>query len=184
MGVITVGVSDVIDRPSTITINNQAIIPKGVVANAKGIITLVQFWLTIDATNVRVGTVYVSEGTFYTRSWAALGDVPSGSKQTKAVSLQVDIGDYIAISCSGPSDVGQIERTNTSGYGYWVTSKLPFSGVSSLLDVANRDVSLYGTGVTLSKGGSSIPKLIAIGALMLPCGLILPNTLKKFRKAS
>jgi len=89
-------------------------------ATIAGIITSIDIWAFEDITGLRVGTFYTTNGsTLKCRdSEDIAGIITAGSKVTKAVSIAVEIGDYIGMYNTG----GYVE-SDTEGYaGRWYAS--------------------------------------------------------------
>jgi len=86
-------------------------------AEVSGIVTSIDIWANANITGLRVGTFYTTNGnTLKCRDSEAIpGTITAGSKVTKAVSIAVEIGDYIGAYW----DIGRLE-TSSSGYaGVW-----------------------------------------------------------------
>jgi len=113
---------EAIDRPSYFT-HGYTRINKTKPAEVAGIITSIEIWALTDITGLKVGTVYTTNGNRLKcrASEAIAGTITAGSKVTKAVSIAVEIGDYIAYYCYA----GYIEETG-AGAGTWssVTDRL------------------------------------------------------------
>jgi len=82
-------------------------------AEASGIVKSIDIWANEDITGLRVGTFYTTDGNMLRcrASQAIAGTITAGSKVTKAVSIAVEIGDYIGFYC----DSGGVEQ-DFSGY--------------------------------------------------------------------
>ena len=120
-------------------------------ANLSGKITSIEIWAATDLVNCEVATFYVVSGTnFSTRSTQSIGAVTAGSKQTFAVDLDVQAGDYIGIYYTA----GTIER-DSAGSGYWTVAldAIPCTNQAFTL-TADRTMSLYGTGATVEAGNA------------------------------
>jgi hypothetical protein len=63
--------------------------------SSNGTVTQIEMWYATNATGVNVGTFYGTAGTYTCRASVAIGSVTSGSKQTFAVNLPVQSGDYV-----------------------------------------------------------------------------------------
>lgn len=85
--------------------------------------------------------------TFTARDSQTIGTVTGGSKQTFEVNISVVVGDYIGICRSGGALYGE-----AVGDGYWVESGDATEGTGSFLFVADRTLSVYGTGITIDVG--------------------------------
>ncbi len=108
--------AEAISRPSGWA-SDTTLINKDIPATIAGEITSVSIFAAADLTGFRVGTFYVVSGdTLKCRvSEAIAGTIVSGSKVTKAVSIAVQIGDYIGCFYS----LGVLGR-HTSGFaGVW-----------------------------------------------------------------
>ena len=106
-----------IDRASYLT-GPKTAVNKGNPANATGIITTVEIYAYADLTNCEVATFFEGAANkLYTRDYESIGTVTSGSKQTFAVSLDVQTGDYLGIFYQ----TGSIERDLSGGDGVWNT---------------------------------------------------------------
>jgi len=65
-------------------------------ANANGYITTVEIYAHETITGCKVATFFeVSPGYYSTRDWEAIGTIASGSKITKTVNIEIEIGDLI-----------------------------------------------------------------------------------------
>ena len=108
--------AEAINRPGGWA-NNATLINKDTPATIDGTITSIDIWVATNITGFRVGTFYVVSGdTLKCRASEAIaGTIVSDSKVTKAVSIAVQIGDYIGCFFS----LGALDR-HTSGYaGVW-----------------------------------------------------------------
>lgn len=120
-------------------------------ANYTGTIDTIEIWATTDITGLRVGTFYLVSGTDYKcrDSEAIAGTITSGSKQTKSVSIDVVVGDYIGCYFTA----GSIEMS-TSGYAgvYYISGEYidPDDQATYSELGSGRAMSLYGTGETPS----------------------------------
>ena len=118
-------------------------------ANASGKITSIEIWCVTNMTGVEIAVFSMSGDVATTRDYQAIsGTVVAGAKRTYSVDLDVEVGDYIGLTC----DSGSGEKDN-SGDGYWYISsdQIPCSGVTFIWS-ADRTISLYGTGVTVEEG--------------------------------
>jgi len=98
--------------------------------------------------NCEVATFYVVSGdNLTTRDTYAIGNVTAGAKQTFAVDLDVEVGDYIGIYNSA----GAIEVDLSGGSGLWRlnSDEIPCTNETFGSEADNR-ISLYAEGVTLS----------------------------------
>ncbi|KKK99310.1 hypothetical protein LCGC14_2634020 [marine sediment metagenome] len=148
MGAIDIG-TEAIERAANwptgytiILIDNQA--------NLAGIIDTIEIWFDgtdVDATDVKVGTFYGTAPNLTSRSFAVLGTVTKGSKQTvTGLSIDVEVDDYIAVYCSA----GKLELT-TSGSGMYYNTGDKFGAGEVVFSTQTaRDGSLYGTGAEVS----------------------------------
>ncbi len=139
-----------IDRESYLA-GIRTIIMKGNPANAAGTINTVEVFAYQDMTEAKVATFYRPNPGVYpdrltTRDWEAIGTVTAGSKQTFAVNLDVQVGDYIGIKWQG----GSIERYVTGGDGFWHTNsdQIPCNNYEFSFN-AYWIASLYGKGKTI-----------------------------------
>lgn len=106
---------EAIDRPTDIT-HDRTVINKGNPASVRGEVNSIDIWCPgfPDITGLIVGTFYTTnENTLKCRDSEAIpGAITGGSKVTKAVSIAVEIGDYIGAYYTA----GMIENS-ISGYG-------------------------------------------------------------------
>ena len=152
-----------INRAAELTV--CTVVNKGNPANLAGKITSVEIWAASQLSNCEVAIFFVVSGNnLSTRSNVTLGTVAAGSKQTFAVNLDVQIGDYIGIYFSA----GALE-TASEGSGIWhvdTLDKIPCT--NQLFDsYANFAISLYGTGATVEgevRVGKSISKRVGANA--------------------
>ena len=164
MAIITAG-SAAILRDGSIG-NNRTVIGFNGAADGTGTITSIQIYLTggVDSGLLTRMGVFAPTGgaNFICRSWELVGVITSGSTQTIPVNLAVVIGDYIGFYLNE----GTCQRQAAGGNGmYWLDNDQTEAGEQTFTLSAARILSLYGTGVTLSKGGNFIPRLIAMGQL-------------------
>jgi len=91
---------------------------KNTPATSAGTITSIEIWALEDIAGLRVGTFYTTNGdTLKCRdSEAIAGTITAGSKVTKAVSIAVEIGDYIGAYWAS----GRIERASEGYAGAWL----------------------------------------------------------------
>jgi len=105
-----------IDRPSSIA-NGYTFIAQENPVDTAGTIISVEIYANTNLSGCKVGIFYKTNGnTLKCRSATTIGSVTSGSKQTFAVSLPAQVGDYIGIYYSG----GFLEAYyGASGTGMW-----------------------------------------------------------------
>lgn len=86
-------------------------------ASRAGVITSIEIWAQVNITGLRVGAFYNIGGTeFKCRDSVAIaGTITAGSKVTKAVTIAVEIGDYIGLYWTG----GNLEYANSDYLGVW-----------------------------------------------------------------
>ncbi len=111
--------AEAIDR-GTFTDLNWTEINETNPATASGTITSIDIWANSNITGLKVGTFYLT-GTNKLKcrdSEAIAGTITAGSKVTKAVSIAVEIDDYIGFYC----DAGRIERDSSGYVSMWVQS--------------------------------------------------------------
>jgi len=129
---------------------NYTVVARANPANESGKITSIEIWANVSLVNCKVATFYEgASNVLTTRDWELIGDVPSGSKQTFSVNLDVQTGDYIGIYFTG----GRIER-DTAGISdnwYKAGDQIPCTDVTFSVDTGDI-ISLYGTGVTVAVG--------------------------------
>lgn len=109
---------DAVDLPTDHDAALYTIINREHPAEAGGTLQTIEIWAHTNMTGLIVGTFYTTNGnTLKCRdSEAIAGTITAGSKVYKAVTLTVEIGDYIGLYWTG----GAIEVA-TSGYaGYWL----------------------------------------------------------------
>ena len=137
--------SPAIDRASNTTANYTTI-DKNNPANASGIITTVEFWVYWEAMGLTVGTFYSTNGnTLKCRASEAIpGVFPAGSKQTKAVNIAVEAGDYIGFY----ETTGRLERDTQGFAGMWtiLNKHIDPGDEYNYIFYAGDAVSLYGKG--------------------------------------
>jgi len=116
---ITIG-CPAIDRINDLAPSRTAV-NKGNPANASGKINRVEVFAHGDLTDCVVATFYLVSGNNLTaRDSHYIGNIPSGSKQTFTVLLDVEIGDYIGIYFSGGGS--GIDTHVSGGAGLWYTT--------------------------------------------------------------
>ncbi|MBA7591813.1 hypothetical protein ES708_33980 [subsurface metagenome] len=110
--------SEAIDRASQTTAA-YTFIDKNNPANASGIITSIEIWgLETQLRDLIVGTFYTTNGnTLKCRDSEAIGTIPGQSKQTKAVTIAVEEGDYIGVYL--PHE--RVERDTEGFVGIWAS---------------------------------------------------------------
>lgn len=108
--------AEAIDR-GTLSIYEVTRILKDGQAIVAGTITSIDIWANTNVTGLIVGTFYTTNGdTLKCRDSEAIpGTITAGSKVTKAVSIAVEIGDYIGIYWTG----GYLERDSSGFAGFW-----------------------------------------------------------------
>lgn len=104
------------DKPSGFDFGST-LINEEISASISGILTSIDIWALQNITGLIVGTFYTTNGnTLKCRaSQAIAGTITAGSKVTKAVSIAVEIGDYIGCYWTG----GMIRAKTSLGAGYW-----------------------------------------------------------------
>jgi hypothetical protein len=114
-------------------------------ANADGHITSVELWFETDATGVKVGTFYGSAITYTMRSYATIGNVTSGSKQTfTGLSIDVVSGDWIGIYAAS----GGISFDSSGGTAmWWGLGDLFDAGSKTYSNLSGYIMSSYGSGL-------------------------------------
>ena len=164
MAEITIG-AEAIDRSGTGSPGYTRVNKEGP-ASASGTITSIDIWANENITGLRVGTFYSTNGnTLKCRaSQAIAGTITAGSKVTKAVSLAVEIGDYIGAYWTG----GKIDYAAEGFAGQWLKN-------GEFIDPGDEEVyglnagdaaSLGGKGETPVMGGGGGPaNLVAAGVI-------------------
>ena len=115
-------------------------------ANDSGAITAFEFYFAVNAEGVKAGTIEDTGSPNYTpRDVEVIGDVTAGSKQTfSGLDCNVVTADLAALYWS----TGQL-KMDTSGSGVYVKLGDQFgAGEQEYGFVANRQISIYGTGTT------------------------------------
>ncbi len=147
-GGIDVG-SAAIDRAGT-TSANETLIDLTNSANATGVIETVSLWFTTNATDVRVGTFYLSGGaTYVCRDSAYIGSVTSGSAQTfSGLDISVVVGDFMGCYYL----TGTIETDGSGGSGVeFIAGDFANPGNSaSYAPYTNCKMSEYGLGYEIT----------------------------------
>jgi len=137
--------STAINRTSFTGLPSSTLIDTHNSANANGIITSVEIWASNNMIGCRVGTFYLVSGTtFKCRDSATIGTVASGSKQTFAVDLIINTGDFIGIYFTS----GDIEYGAGGTLMYYKTGEYidPDDSVAYAAAAAGDTMSLYATG--------------------------------------
>jgi hypothetical protein len=112
-------------------------------ANASGIINSVELWFDTNASGVKVGVFYGS-GTAYTcHGYVSIGSVTAGSKQTFAVNLAVQSGDFLGVYFTG----GDIDYGGT-GTIYIKAGDHTADGYNTGYASLGAPISIYATGIT------------------------------------
>lgn len=158
MGAIDIG-SAAINRGQSWASAGYTLINKNNASNGAGLIKTIQIFCGSNLANCIVGTFYVVSGnTLKCRASAALGTVTSGSTRTfnspaDFAAITVVTGDYIGIY----STSGSIDRDTGTGAGLWnVSGQSIDPGDEAGYTFESSDtLSLYGTGVTASRGWMS-----------------------------
>ncbi|MBA7570584.1 hypothetical protein ES708_12337 [subsurface metagenome] len=137
--------SPAIDRASNTTANYTTV-DKNNPANASGQITSIEFRVQYKVRGLIVGTFYSTNGnTLKCRASEVIpGDFPTGSTQTKAVTIDVREGDYIGFYETS----GRLERDTEGFAGIWgILNKHIDPGDEYEYDFFAGDaLSLYGRG--------------------------------------
>lgn len=133
-------------------------------ANASGSIDTVEIWMLSAATvSMDVGTIEeVDTNKFTSRDYEDVGDVAAGSIQTfPGLTINVETGDYIG----GFSNSGFIEKSGSSGDGYWLISGDQFPCTDVTFDYFTpRAISLHGTGTEAAPAAEGGAQTIMTGA--------------------
>lgn len=110
--------AEAINRSDTYVPNRTCVLVSNP-ATVNGKVTSIDIWANSNITGLRVGTFYKTNGnTLKCRASQAIeGTIVAGSKVTKAVSILVEIGDYIGEYYTG----GAIERDTAGFPGVWRT---------------------------------------------------------------
>jgi len=136
---------EAINRGSTCG-DEKTIINKGNPASVAGEVTSIDIWALSgwDITGLRVGTFYRTNGnTLKCRdSESIAGTITAGSKVNKAVSLEVQVGDFIGCYYVG----GKIELDGVGGGGWWY-----FNGEA--IDPDDEETYVYYENYAMSLGG-------------------------------
>lgn len=135
--------AEAIDRATYLS-SGMTLVNKTHPATISGSITSIDVWANSDITGLRVGTFYTTNGnTLKCRdSEAIAGTIVAGSKVTKAVSIAVEIGDYIGLFFT----IGRVE-SDTSGYAgrWWISGEYIDPGDEAVYALAaNQGFSLGG----------------------------------------
>ena len=115
-------------------------------ANGSGTITSIEIWASTALTNCEVATFYVVSGNnLSTRDSELIGSVIANSKQTFAVNLDVQAGDYIGAYYT----VGALERDSEGFAGCWMKTGDNIPCTNALFTLRDGEaISLYGIGTT------------------------------------
>ena len=135
-------------------------IAKDGAADGTGTITTIEIWANSAMAGVEVATFFAVDAThFTTRDYEtiqiagqAAGVVPSGSKQTATVNLDVVTGDYIGIYWAS----GTIERGDPGNIRKLDGDKIPCDNQAELGGYTTIILSLKGIGATVEVGGNAI----------------------------
>ncbi len=113
-------------------------------ATSAGTVNSVDIWAETNITGLRVGIFYKTNGNVFKcrDSEAIAGTITAGSKVTKAVSVAVEIGDYIGCYFTG----GALERSLAAFAGVWF-----FGGEA--IDPNDEETYSIFTGDAISLGG-------------------------------
>jgi len=126
-------------------------------ATKRGLITSIDIWAAVNITGLRVGTFYTTNGdTLKCRASGAIaGTITAGSKVVKAVSIAVEIGDYIGCYMG----TGSIEYVGTGFAGMWRVE-------GEYIDPNDEAAYTFYAGDVMSLGGFIPPTPVADGDLI------------------
>ncbi len=125
----------------------RTVINKNNPAQVSGTITSVEIYSFDTIEDCKVAIFYTGGGNvFSTRNYVEIGTVPYGTKQTFAVNLNVQVGDYIGMYYSYSGAAG-VMLDPTGGVGLWWKSSdyIPCAG-EEFSFYEDRIISLYGIG--------------------------------------
>ena len=115
-------------------------------ANDSGVLTAIEIWAVTDITGCKAGTFYGSGASWQCRSYATIGNVTSGSKQTfNGLNIAVQINDLLGVFF----DTGSLEIDTTGGQAYYLSGDKFSGGPYTFTDWGNKTLSLYGIGATI-----------------------------------
>jgi len=135
-------------------VSGYTIILKSNPANASGVITSIEIFANLHLYGCIVGTFYTTNGsTLKCRDSEVIGQVSSGYKETKSVSLAVEAGDYIGMYYSD----GVMERATEFHNGLWYKTGeyIDPNDEATYEFLAGDTISLCGIGVALVEKTSS-----------------------------
>lgn len=163
---VDIGV-EAINRTSAASANYTRIHREGPAAVA-GTITSIEIWAFANITGLRVGTFYTTNGdTLKCRdSEAIAGTITAGSKVTKAVTIAVEIGDYLGLYFTG----GNIE-SSPSGYAGWWHKEGEHIDPNDEADYTPAEDGTFSLGgyitppLTIKPSGSISAKMVAAGLI-------------------
>jgi hypothetical protein len=115
--------------------------------NATGRVTSIELWFSnydVNGAGVKVATFSKSGSIFTPRAVATIGVVTKGSKQTFAVSLAAETGDYIGMYSSG----GELEADIAGGSGLWSAVGDYTGSATTYTEAAGYEPSIYGSGIS------------------------------------
>ena len=145
MAAITVG--STAENRSGVTFTGYTFVDLNNPSGDDGTLTRVDIWSATALTNTRYGTMH-GAGTEYTpRDDEAIGNVPSGSKQTfSGLDIDIESGDFSSIFC-----VGRIENDTSGGLGRYRKSGDQFDAGEQTYTYNSGDIlSVEGHGETVS----------------------------------
>lgn len=162
MGAIDIG-PGATNRATWIAIVGNTIIDSQNAANDTGTLTSFEIWYysgTVTTCNVAPFTNTASEN-FTPTSHAHIGAVTTGSKQTfSGLSMAVTSGDLLGYY-SGGTSINM--ETDTSNHIHQKAGDQTDAGSQTFTAVANRMVSIYAAGATIS-GWANIAKTLAVAS--------------------
>jgi hypothetical protein len=115
--------------------------------NATGRVTSIELWFSnydVNGAGVKVATFSKSGSIFTPRAVATIGVVTKGSKQTFAVSLAAETGDYIGMYSSS----GELETDTVGGSGLWSAVGDYTGSATTYTEAAGYEPSIYGSGIS------------------------------------
>lgn len=153
-----------IDRGTT-GYGNYTVIDMANAANATGKITSIELWMagSADATDLKAGTLQNTSGDNFTpRDYETIGTVTRGSKQTfSGLDCDVATGDYAGVFWSATAATIEMDLAGGSGNYRKAGDQFDAGDQDYGALKADRAISIYGTGETITPPQTLSPSAIA-----------------------
>jgi len=138
------------NRNAVIGTSSRTVVNFNNAANGTGKITEVKLYSNSTMLNAKVAVFSYSGGTtFVGRNPTSIGTITAGGVRTFSIEMDIDEGEFIGVYATS----GGIESDNYGGSGGYYRNGDGTGGSNTYSLLSSYNVSIYGSGETVSVGG-------------------------------